>query len=147
MKIIDFAKKGNVVRFYLGKDDLSEWYGDDWDDAPYEHNSGTVYDEFVSGILDVGFPFDWFVIEPEDDWYYKSNSPYCKDDFVRRDAPCIVVVPTEEMTDQERQYIYDDDDYHTWIGSDRAFKIYFGDDTSKISEWKYSKELALSWKT
>ena len=29
MKIIDFEKKGNVVRFYLGDNDLKEWYGDD----------------------------------------------------------------------------------------------------------------------
>ena len=40
MKIIDFAKKGNVVRFFLGKDDLKEWWGDDWDDCPYEHKYG-----------------------------------------------------------------------------------------------------------
>lgn len=30
MKIIDFERKGNLVRFYLGDDDLVEWYGDDW---------------------------------------------------------------------------------------------------------------------
>ena len=47
MKIIDFDKKGNVVRFYLGKDDLNDYWGDDWNDVPYEHNAGTVYDEFI----------------------------------------------------------------------------------------------------
>lgn len=45
MKIIDFERKGNLVRFYLGDDDLEEWYGDDWNDTPYEHNAGQVYDE------------------------------------------------------------------------------------------------------
>ena len=46
LKIIDFEKKGNVVRFYYGKDSLKEWYGDDWDDRPYEHNAGEVYHRF-----------------------------------------------------------------------------------------------------
>ena len=40
-EIIDFERKGNVVRFYLGKN--GEQWGDDWDDAPYEHNAGKVY--------------------------------------------------------------------------------------------------------
>ena len=71
-KIIDFEVKGNVVRFYLGnKTDEWGWtnknykdrngntpdwlkpndtyYGDDWDDVPYEHNAGLVYDKFVKG--------------------------------------------------------------------------------------------------
>jgi len=25
MKIIDFERKGNLVRFYLGDDDMAEW--------------------------------------------------------------------------------------------------------------------------
>lgn len=29
MKIIDFERKGNLVRFYLGDDDLAEWWGDE----------------------------------------------------------------------------------------------------------------------
>ena len=29
MKIIDFDKKGNIVRFYLGIDSIENWYGDD----------------------------------------------------------------------------------------------------------------------
>ena len=28
MKIIDFTRKGNVVRFYLGEDNLENWYGE-----------------------------------------------------------------------------------------------------------------------
>ena len=30
MKIIDFEKKGNVVRFYVGSDNLENYYGDDF---------------------------------------------------------------------------------------------------------------------
>ena len=78
MKIIDFEKKGNIVRFYLGektedwgwtnpeyKDYTGEtpswlkpkdtYYGDDWDDAPYEHNAGQVYEEFIKGQKDIAF--------------------------------------------------------------------------------------------
>lgn len=60
MKIIDFERKGNLVRFYLGDDDLVEWYGDDWNDTPYEHNAERVYfadrygfsrDEIVSSMI------------------------------------------------------------------------------------------------
>ena len=34
MKLLDLERKGNVVRFFLGADDLEKWWGDDWDDAP-----------------------------------------------------------------------------------------------------------------
>ena len=58
-KIIDFERKGNVVRFYLIKVDRNDdYYGDDWDDTPYEHNAGSVYDSFVNKIVDVFFPYD-----------------------------------------------------------------------------------------
>ena len=43
MKIIDFECTGNVVRFYLGKDNEKDYHGDDWNDTPYECNAGTVY--------------------------------------------------------------------------------------------------------
>ena len=57
MKIIDFSKKGNVVRFYLGEDNCKDYWGDDWNDFPYEHNAGCVYDEYIAGIVDIAFPF------------------------------------------------------------------------------------------
>ena len=92
MKIIDFEKKGNLVRFWLGNDECADYYGDDWNDTPYEHNAGKVYDEFISGYVDVFFPFDYTVMEPSDDWHYSRNSPYCKDDMRDRICPCIVAV-------------------------------------------------------
>ena len=78
MKIIDFKKKGNVVRFYLGKDSLKEWWGDDWDDTPYEYNAGQVYDEYVTGHSDVFFNFDNLVLEPSDG---TNDSGYSKQDM------------------------------------------------------------------
>jgi hypothetical protein len=64
MKIIDFERRGNVVRLYIGNDDLAEWWGDDWNDRPYEHNAGRVYDQYVAGHVDIAFPFDSLVLEP-----------------------------------------------------------------------------------
>lgn len=79
MKIIDFERKGNLVRFYLGDDDLVEWYGDDWDDTPYEHNAERVYDEYIKGYCDMMFPFDDLVLEPCSG---TCDSGWCKDDMV-----------------------------------------------------------------
>ncbi len=42
MKIIGWERKGNVVRLALGKDDLNDWSGDDWNDTPYEHNASSI---------------------------------------------------------------------------------------------------------
>ena len=98
MKIIDFERKGNVVRFYLGKDDLEDWHGDDWDDAPYEYNAGRVYDEFISGHIDIAFPYSADVLEPRDGCV---NSPFCKDDMKARRVPCIIVVPEDMELDDD----------------------------------------------
>ena len=119
MKIIDFAKKGNVVRFFLGNDALENWWGDDWDDAPYEHNAGQVYDEFVAGHRDIAFPYDALVLEPCDGVF---NSEYRKDDMVARRVPCIIVVPGELAEDSWW------DDFNHWAGGDGVQRFYFGDE-------------------
>lgn len=119
-KIIDFERKGNVVRFYLGADDCSDYWGDDWDDAPYDCNAGTVYDEYVSGVKDIAFPFDSLVLEPSSDWN-GSNSHYSKEDMKNRVVPCIIVVPKEVCADSWKDRFCD------WIGADGIKKIYFGD--------------------
>lgn len=118
MKIIDFERKGNLVRFYLGDDNLTEWYGDDWDDTPYECNAGEVYDEYVKGYRDVVFPFEDLVLEPSSG---TCNSGWCKDDMRGRRVPCIIHVP-------EKVYDYSwNDSFDRWIGSADVHKYYFGD--------------------
>ena len=153
MKVIDFEKKGNVVRFYLGekteewgwtnpnykiensngKEETPDWlkpcdayWGDDWDDYPYECNAGRVYDEFIKGYLDIVLPFDAWVLEPSDDWR-QSNSHFCKKDFIARKIPCIVVLAPE----QTKQY-YSEPTYYEALGNDKAQKIYFGDDEKDV---------------
>lgn len=120
MKIIDFNKKGNIVRFWLGDDNLQEWYGDDWNDAPYEYNAGQVYDKFVSGYRDVAFPFDDLVIEPREG---VLNSQWCKDDMIARKVPCIIVVPKEKAEDS-----WYGQDFQHWLGADGIQRYYFGDE-------------------
>ena len=78
MKIIDFARKGNLVRFFLGADDCLDYTGDDWNDAPYDCNAENVYEEYVTGYRDIGFQFDSLVLEPCDGFL---NTPYSKDDM------------------------------------------------------------------
>ena len=85
-KIIDWECKGNVVRLYLGRPKLKDWWGDDWDDRPYEHNAGRVYDEFISGYIDIAFSFDCEVDEPCEG---VDNSQYCKDSFKCGETPII----------------------------------------------------------
>ena len=119
MKIIDFEKKGNVVRFYLGADNLTNWYGDDWDDVPYEHNAGIVYEEFIAGHKDIAFPFDSLVIEPCEGMI---NSDWCKDDMVARRVPCIIVIP-KEIADNS----WYKEDFTHWVGAEGIQRFYFGD--------------------
>jgi hypothetical protein len=119
-KIIDFERKGNVVRFYLGADDCSDYWGDDWNDAPYDCNAGTVYDEYVTGVKDVAFPFDSLVLEPSSESYGASRY-FSKEDMKKRVTPCIIVVP-KDVHGEKWAYGFDD-----WIGADNIKKIYFGD--------------------
>lgn len=100
LKIIDWRKEGNVVRFFLGKQDLEDWYGDDWDDRPYEHNAEEVYDEFVEGYVDVAWPLDTVVTEPCDGC---DNSWYCKDDFKLRNIP---IITTHKLAQGEYRWEY-----------------------------------------
>ena len=118
-KIIDFDRKCNMVRFYLGKNDLKEWYGDDWDDAPYEHNAGKVYEEFVTGHKDITFNFDDIVVEPCEGGL---NSSYCKDDMKARKMPCIVVLKKEDQTESDWLR-----DFESILANDKSIKFYFGD--------------------
>lgn len=94
MKIVDFKKDGNIVRFYLGKT-INGIYGDDWDDTPYEHNAGEVYEQFYEKTIDIAFPLDTQVFEP---CYGFMNSPYCKNSFISEDkVPCILFGEVENL--------------------------------------------------
>ncbi len=124
MKIIDFERKGNVVRFYLGNDDCEDYHGDDWNDIPYEHNAGKVYQEYVVGYRDIAFPFEFVVLEPKDPGW-SNNSRWCKNDMKARKVPCIIAVKNPDD--------WHDDEFDYYLGDDNAIKLYFGD---KMAESK-----------
>lgn len=130
MKIIDFERKGNVVRFYLGNAQCNDYWGDDWNDRPYEHNAGTVYDEFVKGYMDVAFPFGCNVLDPESDYHYHGNSPYCKEDFKKRHAPCIIVLSEETVKEDYCTC----DAYSHYMGSDTVERFYYNDPADKVAQ-------------
>lgn len=123
MKIIDFYKKGNVVRFFLGDDNTNDYWGDDWDDRPYEHNAGEVYDQYVTGFADVAFPLEYIVLEPKDDFKFDRNSPYSKEDMMNRHAPCIVVY---KPSDGDNNWLLEEDFSRVAAMKD-SIKFYFGD--------------------
>ena len=114
-EILDFEKEDNIVTYYLGhKDEKWGWtnknykdeegktpdwlkpsddfYGDDWNDIPYEHNAGKVYDEFVYSSRIYVYDFDYIIVEPSDG---EINSKYSKNDFKARKVPCIIVIRDE----------------------------------------------------
>ena len=125
-QVIDWKRKGNVVRFYFGKKTKEYgWYnpltitkemsngmvlkypisknvryhGDDWDDRPYEHNATDVYEEFVYGYLDVAIPFDYIIEEPCNGF---RNSPYSKNDLRRLKIPIICIYETNEWGTRDK---------------------------------------------
>lgn len=120
-KIIDFKRKGNAILFYLGADDDVLYRGDDWGDYPYEHNAGPVYSEFITGYAEIYVDIDLNVLTPDEDWFFKGNSPYCKNDFKDRVAPCLIVSITQN------QYVYA-------LGKENNYPFYFGD---KLKPGKY----------
>lgn len=93
LKVIDWSAKGNVVRLYLGYPDCDGYWGDDWDDAPYEHNAGNVYDEYIVGFMDVAAGIGYDVTCPEDLYL---NSPYSKADF-KAGVPFAVISPCDDL--------------------------------------------------
>lgn len=118
MKIIDFEKKGHLVRFYLGDDDCNDYHGDDFNDVPYDCNAGQVYEEYVKAVQDIVFPFDCLVLEPADS-FSMGGCGYSKDDMIKRRVPCIIVVPEEVQGWTS--------DFNYYVGSDGIVKFYFED--------------------
>ena len=131
MKIIDFEKRGNVIRFYCGKDDCDDYWGDDWNDRPYEHNAERVYSEYIEEYIDVAVDIDYHVMEPADDWRYNNNTPFSKEDMKKRSVPCIIVVPENDS--------YVSEEFNRYAVSDNVDKIYFGDSIEKLNKYTILK--------
>ena len=129
MKVIDFEKKGNVVRFFLGDSCLRDYAGYKWNMVPYEHNADRVHEEFILGHKDIAFPFDSFVLEPCNG-AYSSNSMFSKDDMKAEKVPCIIVVPKEIRTGSKEER----EDFSYWAASDKVTRFYFNQEMEPSAE-------------
>lgn len=121
LEVIDFETKGNVFKLYLGHNG-NQW-GDDWNDVPYEHNAGRVYDEFVEGTAEFAVSFDSDVFEPSAG---TINSNWSKQHMIARGIPCLVIVPAKDQTEA---WVYT---FEEALASPNAVKIYFGDKIDNV---------------
>ena len=167
LKIIDIARKGHLVRFYLGKKE-GEWgytnpnykdyrgvtpdwlehsdiyYGDDWDDAPYEHNAGTVYDWFVKGYIDIAIGWECKIIEPHCGVF---NSEYSKEDFVARKVPALIIVtkyfaiPSSYYEPDEEGNYKDEFTFFNELEDNKIVKLFYGDPVEKLLEISEREDL------
>lgn len=62
--------EGESVTGYFSFDPLSEVWGDDWDDAPYEHNAGIPYNQSIT------LAFNTSEYKTPADLAYSGNSAY-----------------------------------------------------------------------
>ena len=160
LEIIDIARKGHLVRLYLGKKEgewgytnpdykdykgeTPEWlapsdiyYGDDWDDAPYEHNAGNVYDWFVKAYIDMAIGWECKIIEPH---CGVLNSEYCKEDFVARKVPALIIVhkdfeiPSSYYEPDEDGNYKDEFSFFNELEDNKIVKIFYGDPINKLLE-------------
>ena len=116
LKIIDWETCGNVVRFYLGDMNNTDYWGDDWNDVPYEYNAGRVSCDDILYAVDIGIPLTCTVIETNAG-YENTNSPFSKEDIKNGEIPCIGII---EQDVQECYY-----DYTIW-DTPEVIKIFLG---------------------
>ena len=117
MKISDFERKGNVVRFYLGKDNVTDYDGEGWEKYPYDR-AERVDEKHIIGSADIAFPFDAMVLEPD---CGEERCSYSKVDMKTGLVPCIIVVPPNIVNgSQHTQFSY-------WANGRGTMKFYFGD--------------------
>lgn len=94
LKIIDYEIKGCVLKLYLG--DSKDYYGDDWNDIPFEYNAGIVYKKFIKKEIILYFPFNIEFLEAN---VLITNSGYCKNDFKNNKVSFIFIVNDIMMND------------------------------------------------
>lgn len=115
LKVIDFEIHGNQMKLYLGDKNCTNYWGDDWDDKPYECNAGIVYDRFVKDTAVINFLNDELV-EIKDGYY---NSPFCKEDF-KNGEPFAYL-----RNDEVQEYSYHKIKRNNIFNEDRIKKFYF----------------------
>lgn len=123
MKILDIDTKGNLLRCYLGDATMTDWWGDDWDDAPYEYNAGPVYDQFVRQVADVVLDWDVQAVEP----CGAANIQWCRNDFKARRVPLFLL---SYPSDGWRGY------WDTLIADPKTPRVFMGDPLEALTSLK-----------
>jgi len=118
--LLDYERKGNVLKLYFGYD--KECWGDDWDDVPYEHNAGLVYEQFVIKTEELYIPFKYRIVEPSE---FYDNSPFCKADFKKREIPLFVIIEDSKCYEIFEEYIRDGVSIYMFDTIDRIFRGIF----------------------
>lgn len=84
----DFELNEKEFMAYFTPASMDEQWGDDWDDAPYEHNAGTPYDDIWVDkvrteieILQVPFAVKSYNFRLPNDFGYGGNSPFAVADI------------------------------------------------------------------
>ena len=88
----EYIKGKQEYHAYFTPIELKDQWGDDWDDAPYEHNAGRPYDDdYVNDkrveheILVLPFFFSRYHalggVKLPEDFSYSGNSPFCVRDI------------------------------------------------------------------
>lgn len=124
LTILDWERRHGVTRLYLACDPEPGWSGDDWDDAPFEHNAGTVLPGFYTHTADVVADWGHVLLDPSDDWR-TANSRWSKEDMRARRCPILVAAA-------------DPDDllaagWPTALAADGAVRVYMGDPWSRLA--------------
>lgn len=97
-KLCYIVRYGKSATAFFTTNELKNQWGDDWNDAPYEHNAGDPYTwrEYMGErgipeyeIKSVDFFYDGFVF-PCDDGHY--NSPWSVDDINAGRVPWVRLV-------------------------------------------------------
>ena len=134
MKIADFKKVGNVVRFYYTTNDI-DYRGDNWNLSGYEQNAGAVHHSYIRGFVDVAFDINHVVMEPCNDTYKTELSPFSKNDLKAKKVPCIIVVDKSV----DKYFDATGNDFLKYSGRPDVVKFYLGDDIKVLDDFNVLK--------
>lgn len=95
LKLVDIEVFQDYAILYLGKLDMNDYYGDDWNDAPYDCNAGLVYSEFIEKIITVKMPEDLY-IESFEEYFDVLNMRITRNDQKWGIYPVAILEKTDE---------------------------------------------------
>lgn len=136
MKLIDFELNGFQLVLSFGDDNCNNYWGDDWNDAPYEHNAGKVYKKFVKKTLYFNLNPAYVFAEP---CAGHTNSPFSKENMKKRKIPCFSFV---DIKDYRKNTVVPITMKSVML-TENSQSIYFGDSEQSVIE-KLGNPITLS---